>query len=85
MGVVEAYSNGLNFIWVAVFGDFLRLLIVGLFLAPRMGEFLGKLSIADAMGDLYGDKVCIVTAIAGFIGVCGMIATQFKIAGLIFG
>ncbi|MDX1917504.1 MAG: sodium:solute symporter family protein, partial [Rickettsiaceae bacterium] len=84
LGVTEAYANGLNFIWVVVLGDFLSLFLIGALFAPRMKEFLGKLSIADAMGSLYGDKVRIVTAISGLIGVCGIIATQFKLAGSIF-
>jgi len=80
----EAYSNGLHFIWVVLLGDFSCLLLVGLFFTPRMAEFLGKLSIAEAMGDLYGEKVRIVTAIAGFIGTCGIIAMQLRVAGLVF-
>jgi len=49
-----------------------------------MGQFLGKLSIAEAMGELYGNKVRLITAISGIIGVCGIIAIQFKVAGLVF-
>lgn len=81
--VSESYSKGLNFIWVAVLGDFLCVFLVGAFFAPRMGEFLGKLSIAEAMGSLFGNRVRIVTAVASFIGVSGIIAMQFKIAGII--
>ncbi len=71
----EAYSNGLYFIWAAT-GDVFCLLIIGYFFALRLAEFLGKLSIAEAMGDLYGEKVRIITAIAGCIGAGGMIAVQ---------
>lgn len=49
-----------------------------------MGQFLGKLSIAEAMGELYGNKVRLITAISGILGVCGIIAIQFKVAGLVF-
>ena len=80
----EAYKNGLNFIWVVLLGDFSCLLLVGLFFIPRMSEFLGKLSIAEVMGDLYGQKVRIVTAAAGFLGTCGIIAMQLRVAGLSF-
>lgn len=81
--ITESYTNGLYFMW-AVSGGAVCLLIIGFIYAPRLGEFLGKLSIAEAMGDLYGEKVRIITSIAGFIGACGMIATQLKIAGLTF-
>ena len=49
-----------------------------------MAEFLGKLSIAEAMGSLYGNNVRIINSISGFIGVAGIIAVQLKIAGMLF-
>ena len=36
------------------------------------------------MGELFGKKVRIITAISSFIGVCGVIAVQLKIAAMIF-
>ncbi|OYX13365.1 MAG: hypothetical protein B7Z16_15740, partial [Algoriphagus sp. 32-45-6] len=78
----ESYNNGLYFIWAAA-GDVIGLLIIAYLFAPRIGEFLGKLSIADAMGGLYGDKVRIVTSIASCIKSAGMIAVQLKVAGML--
>ncbi len=78
-GVAGSYSKGLNYIWSSGFGAPLYMLIIGLIFAPRMAEFLGKLSIAEAMGELFGKKVRIITAISSFIGVCGVIAVQLKI------
>ena len=46
----------------AAAGDVFGLLFIGFLLAPRMGEFLGKLSIAEAMGELFGSHVRIITA-----------------------
>ncbi|MDX1916677.1 MAG: sodium:solute symporter family protein, partial [Rickettsiaceae bacterium] len=66
--ISESYNNGLYFMWTGI-GDVICLLLVGYFFAPRLAEFLGKLSIAEAMGDLYGKPVRIITSIAGFIGV----------------
>jgi len=82
--VTQSYNHGLHFMWATILGDFLCYLFIGLFFAPRMVQFLGKLSIADAMGSLYGDKVRIVTAIAGCVGAAGMIAVQLKMTGVIF-
>lgn len=79
----ESYSNGLYFIWAAL-GDVIYLFIIAFLFAPRLGEFLGKLSIADAMGGLYGDKVRVITAIAGCVSSGGMIAVQLKVAGMLF-
>lgn len=81
--VSESYSNGLYFMWAGT-GDAICLLVVGYFFAPRLAEFLGKISIAEAMGELYGKPVRIITSVAGFIGVSGVIAMQLKISGLLF-
>jgi Na+/proline symporter/signal transduction histidine kinase len=82
--IAETYTKGLTFISIALLGDFLGLFLVGVLFAPRMTEFLGKLSIAEAMGDLYGKHARIITAISGFIAISGIIAIQLKIAGLLF-
>ncbi len=81
--IFETYSKGLYAMWIAL-GDPIYLLTVGLFFAPRMREFLGKLSIADAMGGLYGDRARVITAMASVVGTAGLIGVQLKLAGLIF-
>ncbi|KJV50957.1 sodium/pantothenate symporter domain protein [Orientia tsutsugamushi str. Gilliam] len=43
-----------------------------------MQEFLGKLSVADVMGDLYGANVRIITAICSIIRASTRIAMQIK-------
>ena len=49
---------------------------------PRMGEFLGTTSVAEAMGNLCGKNIRYVVAIAGLIGSTGSIAVlQFKAFG----
>lgn len=83
-GISETYANGLYSIWAIELGDFICLLIMGLFFIPRMGEFLGNLSIAEALGNLYGKQVRIITSIVSFIGTAGVIAIQLKLAGVIF-
>ncbi len=79
----KTYSDGFFYMFASL-GIGTSLIITALVLAPRMGEFLGKVSIAEAMGDLYGKPVRILTAIAGTIGVIGSIAVQFKIFGNVF-
>ncbi|MDX1916625.1 MAG: sodium:solute symporter family protein, partial [Rickettsiaceae bacterium] len=81
--ISESYNNGLYYMCAGL-GYVVNLLLIGYFFAPRLSEFVGKLSIAEAMGDLYGKPVRIITAIAGFIGVSGVIAIQLKISGLLF-
>ena len=82
--VYESYTKGLNFILPSVLSDLLWPLFIGVICAPRMAEFLGKVSIAEAMGDLYGKNVRLITAVAGCIGVIGIISMQLKVAGVLF-
>ena len=79
----RTYSDGFYYLFASVGGG-LSLLISAFVLVPRMAEFLGKVSIAEAMGDLYGTKVRLITAIAATIGSAGLIAVQFKAFGNVF-
>lgn len=78
--LTKTYSDGLFYI-IASFGQILALLLMGLVFIPRMRSFLGKLSIAEAMGDLYGKNVRIIIAILGIVPSIGSIAVQFKVFG----
>jgi Na+/proline symporter/signal transduction histidine kinase len=82
--ISESYSHGLYFIFACVFGGLILFLLLGMFFIPRMNEFLGALSIAEAMGNLYGNKVRSIVAISGCIGTSGVIAAQLKVSGLLF-
>ena len=79
----KTYTDGLAYV-IASVGEGISFLILALFLIPRMGEFLGKISIAEAMGELYGKHVRVITAVAGTIGSAGLVAAQFKVFGSIF-
>ncbi|AVP87842.1 Putative Sensor histidine kinase YycG [Candidatus Phycorickettsia trachydisci] len=81
--VEETYKNGLYQIFSDC-ADVICMFSIGIILAPRMSEFLDKLSIAEAMGSLYGKYVRIITAIAGLAMAAGIIAAQLQVAGLIF-
>ncbi|MCP5369226.1 MAG: hypothetical protein H6909_00830 [Rickettsiaceae bacterium] len=82
--VAETYTQGLSFIAIVMLSDFLGLFLIGSVFAVRMQKFIDKLSIAEAMGDLYGKEVRIITAISGFIAISGIISIQLKISGLLF-
>lgn len=83
MIISETYENGLYFIFSQL-GEVLAILLVGIIFAPRMGEFLNNLSIADAMGSLYGKPVRIISAITGVMVSWGLLAGQLKVSGLVF-
>jgi Na+/proline symporter len=72
------YTSGLQFIIVTT-GGTLCLLFTGQILAVRMGEFLNNLSVAEAMGDLYGRTVRVITAISGILGSIAYMAVQFQV------
>ena len=76
----RTYSDGITFI-LPVYGMVLSFLIMAYVFIPKMSNFLGKLSIAEALGDLYGNKVRVIVAIAGTVGAAGAIAVQFKVFG----
>ena len=79
----KTYSGGWFYI-VASSGMAVSLLFTAFYLLPKMSEFLGKTSIAEAMGDMYGDKIRLIVAICGIISPIGSIAVQFKVFGNIF-
>lgn len=78
--LTKTYSTGFFFV-LASFGMTIKLFFTAFVLTPRMGEFLGKVSVADAMGSIYGDYVRMLTAIAGSVGSMGLVAVQFKVFG----
>lgn len=74
----KTYSDGLSFVIMSSSMG-LALLVIGVFLVPKMKRFLGMVSIAEAMGNLYGRNIRIITAVTGTIGAVGGIAVQFKV------
>ena len=78
--LANIYTIGLPFI-IATMGGTLCLLFTGQVLAVRMGEFLNKLSVAEAMGSIYGKTVRIITGISGIVAGLGSIAVQFQVIG----
>ncbi|KJV50644.1 sodium:solute symporter family protein, partial [Orientia tsutsugamushi] len=79
----QIYSIGI-LAFLPVIGQVLNLLITAYILIPRMQEFLGKLSVADVMGDLYGTNVRVISAICSIIKAATFIAMQIKVFSTIF-
>ncbi|WP_238541603.1 sodium:solute symporter family protein [Candidatus Amoebophilus asiaticus] len=82
----HTYTDGLYFI-IAITGACTCLVIVGL-LAVRMQEFLKNISVAEAMGGIYGKTAQTITAISGVLSVLTIVAMEFhvisRIISLIF-
>jgi Na+/proline symporter len=77
-GLEQTYTNGLYFI-IPIVGSSIGILLHGQFLAVRMGEFLNNTSVAEAMGDLYGQTVRVITALSGILKCIGYMAVQFQV------
>ncbi|XWN34677.1 MAG: hypothetical protein ROO73_03600 [Roseivirga sp.] len=71
------YAKGLYFI-IVILGLLIDLLLTGQ-LATRMAEFLNNVSVAEAMGTMYGKMVQMITAVCGILARTGVVAVQFKV------
>ncbi len=76
------YKAGLYYMFLGLC-DVLTFYIICYIIAPRCTEFLGKISIAEALGGIYGNKVRVITAIAGLFRTAGSIAMQFKVGAVV--
>jgi Na+/proline symporter/signal transduction histidine kinase len=76
----NTYSDGLPYI-VASLAISIQFIIIGMVFIPRMGEFMGTLSVAEMMGNLYGKRVRLLTAMCSILADIGLIAVQFKVFG----
>ena len=73
----KTYSSGLYYT-IAILGLPMGLWLTGQ-LAVRMGEFLSNVSVAEAMRDLYGRTVQLITAMSGIMATTGGVAIQFQV------
>jgi Na+/proline symporter len=80
--ISDTYKKGWYYLLPALCMGILLMLIAYVFV-PRMKEFLGKTSVASAMGEIYGNKVQVLVGICGVIACLGPIAIQFKAVGYI--
>lgn len=78
----KTYTDGLYYFFASSCMA-IQLFIIAFIFVPRMQEFLGKTSVAEAMGDLYGNRIRIITALTGTLGAIGTVAVQFKAFGTV--
>ena len=81
--ISQTYKDGIWFLPAAL-GTVLCLFLVGYILAPRMKEFFGSISVAEAMGGLYGRNVRIITAVCAIAQATAMTALQIKVFSTVF-
>jgi len=80
--IAEVYTTGLHYA-IGCLGMVVCLFLNAYVFVPKMSEFLGSISVASAMGDLYGKHVRLISVIGGAIISAGFIAVQFKVFGYI--
>ena len=80
----EVYRTGLHYA-IACLGMPMGLIVVAFVFIPRMGEFLGRLSIAESIGTIYGKEIRIISGICGAACISGFIGVQFRVFGSCIG
>ena len=77
--IAETHKQGILFL-ICSLAEAVSFWLIACFYAPRMGEFLGKLSIADAMHGIYqSGYVRAIIAIFSTIPAIGRVAMQFSV------
>jgi len=79
MNIIGSYKEGLYYI-IPALGNGLMFIIIGSFFAIRMAEFLGALSIAEVMGNMYGKHVRLISSVMSIFFCVGTVAIQFKVS-----
>ena len=80
--VENTYSSGLYYI-LAALGFPCNIWLCGQ-LAVLMGPFMNNVSVAEAMGDMYGKGIRIITSITAIVAKIGFTAIQFQVMGRLF-
>jgi Na+/proline symporter len=76
--LTKTYSDGISYLAAACFIS-VNFYLTAFLLIPRMQEFMGCISVAEVMGNLYGKHVRLITAISAILWNMGGIAVQFKV------
>ena len=78
----EVFKYGI-IVMVAKYGVSLGALLTAFFIIPKMNKFFGKLSVGEIMGELYGQKVRMITGVLGALLCIGRVAAQIMALGFV--
>ena len=78
----EVFKYGV-IVMLAKFGVSIGALLTAFFIIPRMERFSGKLTVGEIMGEMYGNKVRIITGLSGAILCIGRVAAQIMALGFV--
>ncbi|WP_194966859.1 sodium:solute symporter family protein, partial [Rickettsia endosymbiont of Cardiosporidium cionae] len=79
----NVYNKGL-YIVLVFFSSYIAIVVLGTIIVPRMQDFLGNISIAEAIDKIYGKWAKYVVSLTIIINSAGAVAVQFKAFGKIF-
>lgn len=79
----KAYAAGIGYA-VALCGFSLKEMLVGRFVAPRMGRFRSCLSPGQIMGRVYGPNAQVATGLLTLVTCAGVVGAQVGAIGYIF-
>ena len=83
LSLSETYTQGLWYI-LAGSGYTFNLLVVAYFLNHRVSEFENSLTVAEGLGNLYGRRIRVITAIASIASTIAVLSLQIKVFSTIF-
>lgn len=78
--LIKFYDDGWKYLFPTL-GMIISIMFITFVIIPHAHRILGKTSVASFMGEYYGDKVGVLTAIIGIFSLSGCIAIQFKLLG----
>ncbi|WP_194966901.1 sodium:solute symporter family protein, partial [Rickettsia endosymbiont of Cardiosporidium cionae] len=83
LNLTNVYKDGWHY-FITVLSTYSSLIILAFFIVPRMQDFLGNISMAEAVSKTYGQITRYIISIVTIIGSVGAIAVQFKVFSKIF-
>jgi len=79
----KVFSNGIAYP-IALLGFSLQIILVALFIAPRIKSFPGAVSVGDIIEPAYGKKARIITGVFAMLICAGILGAQIGALGAIF-
>jgi len=79
----KVFSDGIAYP-VALLGFSLQIILVALFIAPRIKSFPGAVSVGDIIEPAYGKKARIITGVFAMLICAGILGAQIGALGAIF-
>ncbi len=81
--VENTYQRGLYYLF-STSGVYLGIAFSAFYLVPKLTKFLNNISLAESIGQVYGNYVRLIIALSILLSTIGLLAVQFKAFSKIF-